>query len=82
MFSHMGIIEYFFMFIPILVKYAICLILDIRSEFFDISSKSNPITGVLVLDESPEFKIGVLEVMRQALEDREVMLSRARFTIS
>ena len=69
------------MFIPILVKYAICLVLYIRSEFFDISSRSNPITGVLVLDESPEFKLGVLEVMRQALEDREVTISRASFTI-
>lgn len=38
--------------------------------------------GVLFLDELPEFKRNVLEVMRQPLEDREVTLSRAKFTIT
>lgn len=38
--------------------------------------------GVLFLDELPEFKRSVLEVMRQPLEDREVTLSRAKFTIT
>jgi magnesium chelatase family protein len=36
----------------------------------------------LFLDELPEFKREVLEVMRQPLEDREVTISRAKFTIT
>ena len=38
--------------------------------------------GVLFLDEMPEFKRQVLEVMRQPLDDRQVTISRAKFTIT
>lgn len=37
--------------------------------------------GVLFLDELPEFKRTVLEVMRQPIEDRMVTISRAKFSV-
>lgn len=37
--------------------------------------------GVLFLDELPEFKRSVLEVMRQPLEERKVVISRTRLAV-
>ncbi|MFT5725056.1 MAG: magnesium chelatase family protein [Bacteroidia bacterium] len=37
--------------------------------------------GVLFMDELPEFKRAVLEVMRQPLEERKVTISRAKFSV-
>jgi magnesium chelatase family protein len=38
--------------------------------------------GVLFLDELPEFKRTVLEVMRQPMEERSVTISRSKFSVS
>lgn len=38
--------------------------------------------GVLFLDELPEFKRAVLEVLRQPMEDRNVTISRAKFSVN
>ncbi|HWB64592.1 MAG TPA: YifB family Mg chelatase-like AAA ATPase [Chitinophagales bacterium] len=38
--------------------------------------------GVLFLDELPEFKRTVLEVMRQPMEERRVTISRSRFSVT
>ena len=37
--------------------------------------------GVLFLDELPEFKRSALEVMRQPMEERRIVISRARLTV-
>lgn len=37
--------------------------------------------GVLFLDELPEFSRGALEVLRQPLEDRNITISRSKYTV-
>jgi magnesium chelatase family protein len=39
------------------------------------------LNAVLFLDELPEFKRSLLEVMRQPMEDRIVMISRAKLIV-
>ncbi len=69
--------------------FLLCLLITSTKKFI-IFSKTRPgimkkiqdNKGILFLDELPEFKKHVLEVLRQPLEDKKVTISRAKISIT
>lgn len=63
------------------MNFTISILLNLFVICCNTTHISNKFSSISFLDELPEFKRSVLEVMRQPLEDRTVTISRSRYSV-